>query len=507
MDIQTKDGILLRGIPDGTPEEAIRARLKSIRSSRASEQVMGDQVTKGALNFAQDMSAGEQMLAGAGGAFKDIMQGAGQIVGLGPSRKEVDERRDLDVPLLATPGGFTGKIGGGVASTLPAIFAGPGMGAAIATGAGYGGLQPVGTDESRLVNAVLGGVTAGALKAGADKGANYLATALADKGAKAAQLESQNAVRDATLAAAREEGYITPPSAVRGSWLNKRIESIGGKAAIGQEAAARNQGVTDALARRASGLAPDEAISETALTAASRKAAAPYREVSAQSPEAAAALDAWRAANLEAKLQFTHFNKSGDPAAYKAAQAAQAQAAQSLDQIEAIARDAGNTGLVQALKQARVQIAKIHDVERALNVGSGSVDASVLGRALDRGAPLTGELKTIAQFQQAFPSYAREASRIPTPGVSKSEALASALLALGGYGAAGPVGAVAGTLPLLSGPARSLALSPAYQKLMASPQYQAGGLPMRLAAELLNNPQLQRMLTTAGALGAVESAQ
>lgn len=34
MDIQTKDGIVLRGIPDGTPEEAIKARIAKIRADR-----------------------------------------------------------------------------------------------------------------------------------------------------------------------------------------------------------------------------------------------------------------------------------------------------------------------------------------------------------------------------------------------------------------------------------------------------------------------------------------
>jgi len=32
MDIKTKDGILLKNVPDGTPEEEIKARLQSIRS-------------------------------------------------------------------------------------------------------------------------------------------------------------------------------------------------------------------------------------------------------------------------------------------------------------------------------------------------------------------------------------------------------------------------------------------------------------------------------------------
>ena len=34
MDIQTKDGIILRGIPDGTPDEAIKARIKAIRAEQ-----------------------------------------------------------------------------------------------------------------------------------------------------------------------------------------------------------------------------------------------------------------------------------------------------------------------------------------------------------------------------------------------------------------------------------------------------------------------------------------
>ena len=34
MDIQTKDGILLRNIPDGTPDDAIKKRILRIRSGQ-----------------------------------------------------------------------------------------------------------------------------------------------------------------------------------------------------------------------------------------------------------------------------------------------------------------------------------------------------------------------------------------------------------------------------------------------------------------------------------------
>lgn len=41
MDIQTKDGILLRGIPDGTPDEEIKARIQTIRAERDSGEQAG----------------------------------------------------------------------------------------------------------------------------------------------------------------------------------------------------------------------------------------------------------------------------------------------------------------------------------------------------------------------------------------------------------------------------------------------------------------------------------
>jgi hypothetical protein len=55
--------------------------------------------------------------------------------------------------------------------------------------------------------------------------------------------------------------------------------------------------------------------------------------------------------------------------------------------IEQQAARAGKPQLVCELQQARQNIAKILDVERAMNLAEGNVDARSLGRALDRGAP------------------------------------------------------------------------------------------------------------------------
>jgi hypothetical protein len=143
--------------------------------------------------------------------------------------------------------------------------------------------------------------------------------------------------------------------------------------------------------------------------------------------------------------------------------------------------------LIKELRAARVAIAKTHDVERALNVADGNVSAAVLGKAIDKGKPLTGGLATAGKFQQAFPSYARDGERVPTPGVSKSEALMGTLLGVGGYGMAGPAGVALAALPLASGPTRSMLLSRPFQ---GGPLYPAASLPA------LSDPYLRGILTS-----------
>lgn len=438
----------------------------------------------------KDMSGVDKFNAGMGKAFTDIGRGAAQLVGSGPSGQEVRDQKSLDAPLMNTGAGMTGNIAGNVAAIAPAALlpgaaAIPAAGALGATGAA---LQPTEGTGERLGNMALGGGLGAGMQFAGSTGAQMLGQRQGAMQAAEKSMASRNAVRDQTLKAGQEAGYVVPPSSVNPSWINKRLESVAGKAAVGQEASLQNQQVTDSLARRSAGLGGDEALSETALSGARKTAAEPYRQVAATSPQAAADLEAWKTANHEAKLQWNFYNRTGNPDAYKAAQAAQLQSENALQNIE---KQAGNNPqLVQALKDSRVQIAKVHSIENAANVGTGSVDASVLGRALDRGAPLSGDLKTIGKFQQAFPQYTRDGSRIPTPGVGKTEALSSALLA-------GAVHPAAGVLPFVSGPTRSLLLSKPYQKMMAKPNYKASmltGPGEKLPLPQQENAQLARML-------------
>jgi hypothetical protein len=304
-----------------------------------------------------------------------------------------------------------------------------------------------------------------------------------------ARQEAENAVRDKTLADAKAEGYVVPPSAsgqagVSG-FVSRRLESIGGKAAVGQEASVRNQRITNAIARRELGLTKTAPLSEQTLEAHRERLARPYREVAAMDQEAAAALEKLKKVRFDANNEFKFYDRSANPEALAKARELSTEAVRLERYLEDIAKNAGKPEVVAELRQARTQIAKTYDVERALNLGSGDVAAKDLGRAMDAGKPLSGGLATAGRFAQGFQSYAKEGATIPTPGVSKSEALASALLGVGGYAATGsPYGAAAAALPLLSGPARSLVLSGPYQWL-SSPSYRPALRPEPNAQALL----------------------
>lgn len=300
---------------------------------------------------------------------------------------------------------------------------------------------------------------------------------LAKPAAEAAAKANINSVKDTTIREARAEGYVIPPSSdgSGGSFLGKRVEGVAGRAGLAQETNLRNQQVTNKIARREAGLADDAPVSEKTLEDARSVIAAPYREVAAISPKAAYALEQLKQVRSDAKEQWTFYNRNADPSVKRKAEALDEKAAMYERFIEKAAEKSGKEGLPDRVKEARTNLAKNYDVERALNVGSGDVDASAIGRMLDkRGVDgMSGGMLTIGKFAQTFGRYARENSMPPTPG--KGEGVASVALAMAGHAAG--LGWIPAGLPLLGGPARSLALSDSMQTPRA--------YPMPLAARLL----------------------
>lgn len=491
-EIETKDGIVIRGIPDDVAPDSpdIKQRVEMARASQRQFPVaVGNEGFKKAVSDEyKGKNWADRQLIGAGTALSNVIEGGKQIFG-GGDKHTIEANR---VIASENPGA---ALAGNVAMFAPTAMI---PGANTYTGAGLAGgvmgaLQPTVGGESRALNTAVG-VGAGVAGQGV---ANRVGQAIANRTTQGAADRARNTVRDATLREAQAEGYVVPKSAVNPGFLNNRLESIAGKAALGQEAASRNQGVTNQLARRAIGLPDDAPLSMQTLEAVRHQAAQPYREIAAMSPGAARSLEQLKEARFNATNHFNFFNRSGDPAALQAARGFQHTAEQLESNFERMAQTTNNPNLVQQLREARTLIARTYDVERALNLGSGDVSARSLGRSLDRGRPLTGELATAARFAEGFPAYAREGASIPTPGVSKSEALTSTLLGVGGYGMGGPAGAALAALPLASVPVRSGLLSPAYQRGVI-PEYGPGAAMRGLGI-------LGPVMPVAAAGGALES--
>jgi hypothetical protein len=295
-----------------------------------------------------------------------------------------------------------------------------------------------------------------------------------------ARQESQNAVRDKTFREGREEGYVVPPSAAGGGMVSNTLESFGGKAAMGQKAAIKNQQVTNAIARREAGLPENAAISVDALKARREVLAAPYRELRKISPNVSSTLDDLQDTRAESTGYWQEYARQGTMASLREARKLDTKAATLEGQLEQAAISAGNPDLVRELRSARVAIAKTHDVERALNLGTGDVSAPILGQMYDKGKPFTGGMATAGRFQQAFPHFMREGEKVPSPDVSATNLMASGMLGYGGFQTMGLPGLAMAAIPfarggaragLLSGPAQN-ALIPNYAPVQTTPDVQ-----------------------------------
>lgn len=350
---------------------------------------------------------------------------------------------------------------------------------------------------------VTGSPTAGAVTEGALQAApsliargtrplveKNLATAAAEEVGSA----TRESIKDRAWNDARKEGFVAPPSAVEPSFISNRGESLGGKAAINQQAAITNQEVANKLGRRAAGLGPDEPLTDANLAAARAKLAAPYDEISALSLNAKQAWDITRESRRLANLEWKHYNASQDPAVMLKAQKLEADAAFFEQFIEAEAKNLGRPDLIDRLRTARMKLAQNYDVQRAVNTGDVSLRdiAKVYEEKGDKG--MTGDLAVMARFANTFYKYTQEGAKVQPPGVSKVEMLASLGLGGGGYAAAGWPGVAAAALPWMSHAARPLMLSKAMQRT----RDYGPGTGLKVADQLTANPYAWAVPATIG---------
>lgn len=319
--------------------------------------------------------------------------------------------------------------------------------------------------------------------------------------------EVPEGVRSAA-AAAREAGYVIPPTQVRPTLANRLLEGTAGKLTTAQNASAANQQVTNRLARQAIGaeeLTPEalqvvrskanEAYNalgqaglfnaDDAFREALKKAGAPSAQLQKDFPalanselsglvksfsntkefDAQSAIEAIKVMRAAQRASVG----SQDPAAVAMGRA-QGKIANALeDLVDRNLAGAGNQELLGAYREARQTLAKVYDLEKALNPASGNVDAKKVANLLKKGR-LTGELKQIGEFAGSFPKAAQTLEGMGSlPQTSPLDWTAA-----GGIAAA-TGGSPVAALGLVARPAaRAAALSPFVQNRLAAPP----GLPM-----------------------------
>lgn len=155
-EIETKDGIVIRGIPDGiAPDDpSVKAKVANARFQRAASNP--DYAKAGEMAL-QGASGLDKFRAGAGKAITDLARGVGQLTGMVPT-SEITENKQRDAALMSTGAGMAGNIAGNVAAALPTMAI-PGVNTvagAGAVGGALGALAPVAEGESRGINVALG---------------------------------------------------------------------------------------------------------------------------------------------------------------------------------------------------------------------------------------------------------------------------------------------------------------------------------------------------------------
>jgi hypothetical protein len=259
--------------------------------------------------------------------------------------------------------------------------------------------------------------------------------------------------------AAREAGYVIPPTQANPTLLNRVLEGTAGKLTTAQNASAKNQEVTNKLAARSLGLADDTPITPELLSNIRATAGDAYEAIANSGlirPKLYAGLTDTGMLQMSSKysealddiakpfvtaakgfpeskpspvidlvnsLKSNSFDASsavsmikqlrtGADDAFRSGNTDIGRASKSIanlleNTVEEHLKKTGSADLLKEFRNSRQLIAKTYSIEKVLNQTTGSVDAIKLAGQLQKGKPLSGELRQAAEFAQAFPKAAR----------------------------------------------------------------------------------------------------
>lgn len=480
------------------------------------------------LNEIPNMAA--DSLGGMANLGLDAVLGSGNGPRIPSFGKALD--RGLDASPLPQPETPVERVAGEAASAVAGTGGVAGIGKLLLKGAS-GVTQAVGRGLAvepglQAASAAAGAGASGATReAGGGEGAQLaagLAGALAPGLARPQRVLAEGGAQvRRTAAAAHDAGYVIPPVDLSPGAGIEALSGISGKIKTGQVASSRNQTVSDKLARRAVGLGEDADLSVDSLEAVRRNAATAYEPVSAsgivtpgkryeaaldralapfrsqsksfpgtREPQVVADLQALRSPQFDAgdAMSMVRSMRESADRSYRAGEnmagKAYRQGAAALeDALEGHLQSMGQPAaeILKGFRDARQLIAKTYSVQSALGP-NGSVNAVKLGSALSKGRPLSGELRTIAEFAQAFPRAAQSLREAP-----------NATSPLDWFGAAATAAAAGNPVPLIGVGAR-----PLVRNVLLSNAVQRRAIGMA-------GTEVQRIPDSAGAIAASAAAR
>jgi len=377
------------------------------------------------------------------------------------------------------------------------------------------------------------------LARGAAEVARPAAEAIAKRGEEAASVRAaEQAPKHAAITSAKQLGIRLPPSQAGGP-VSSLLETAGGKIQTEQHLSRVNAKIVNRKAAEDIGLSAKEPLTPQNIARQEQKAFDVYDKVKKQGR---ITLDDQYRADLEQARKRTselgsdfpedmddQVNKiidrhnvpsadarslvtkvkvlreaarknMGPTADAETFERGRVQRAIATAMEDAIERQVGDKGLVSEFRAARQQLAKLYNVKSAVSK-AGNLDASKLARQLKRGAPLSGNLRAIAEAYEAFPKALRNVEKL-----GGHAPLSTVDYLIGGAASiANPAHAAAFATGALARPAaRALIGSKAFQRaVIRAPKTPRPGAIARGARRIADRPALDLGGSSATTLSAM----
>ncbi len=528
---------------DSEAATKLATAIQSMQQLPAAERIASDPISTGARNFTQDPGnygpfqippSLANTMAGFYKGARDLGTGVKQLATFGNSsdalRQQVAENRQLDAPLMKTKAGVGGELGFNVASILPTLAI-PGVntvrGAAM-LGGGLGLAQPSTSGLETAINAGAGAALGGASQA------------VANKVVAAASPVVQN-VRDTILKKAQDLGFVVSPSEGRGTIINKLMTGLGNKQQTAQEASLRNTALHEQIAKADLKLPSTEALTpdtfQTVRQEAYQQGYKPVENLNIvrsdqpfeQSVTALMKGESQGAVTRAGQGQIVSLTKElrqgqwtgkglvddirtlreeGNANMGKIKSVADQQLGRAQLSAATLLEDLAERNLqlnkapadtIKNFRDARATIAKAHTIEDSM-AGTSEVNPLKYAKNEADAKKLSPEMYASWKFAKEFPKSNQPPSKVG--GIPWNVLVPSGILGgVGGMATGHKEGALLGALPLLRGPARSIALSRLYQSAMVNPEsalrstISSMALPPAKALQKIN-PQAAALLTS-----------